>query len=104
MAGVVIPWDSVWIYSVPGFQDLETETTMGTEEITVMEDPATTAEEPAITQTNLREEVTSRAGSSRTRSSFTMATDSIMSQLGSRTQVVAVIMFLQQARLSVPRS
>ena len=31
-------------------QDLETETTMDIEEIMVMEDPATTAEEPAITQ------------------------------------------------------
>ena len=56
---------------MPGLQDLETEITMGIEETMVPQDPATTAEEPAITQTNLKEEVTSRAGSSRTRSSFT---------------------------------
>ena len=58
---------------------------MNIEGIMVMEDPATTAEELAINPTNLKEEVTSRAGSSRTRSSFTTATDSIMLQLGSRT-------------------
>ena len=78
MVGVVIPWDSVWICSVPGFQDLETEITMDIEETMVPEDPEITAEEPAIIQTNLREEVTSRAGSSRTRTSFTIPMDNIM--------------------------
>ena len=67
-------------------QDREIGTTIvDTEETMVMEDPAITAEEPAIILTCLKEEVTSRAGSSRTRSSFTMAMDSIMSQLSSRT-------------------
>ena len=104
MAGVGIPWVNVWICSMPGLQDLEIEITVGIEEIMVPEDPATTTEEPAITQTNHKEEVTSRAGSSRTRSSFTIVMDSIMSQLGSRTRVVVAIMFLQQVRPSVPRS
>ena len=71
--GVAIPWDSVWIYSVAGLQDLETGTTVDIEETMVMEDPATTVQEPAIILTNLKEEVTSKEGSSRTRSSFTMA-------------------------------
>ena len=87
-----------------GLRGLETETMVDIEETMVPEDPAITAEEPATTQTNLKEEVTSRAGSSRTRSSFTMAMGSIMSQLGSRTRVVVVIMSLQQAHPSVPRS
>ena len=52
MVGVVTPWDSAWICSVAGFQDLETEITMDTEETMVPEDPAATAEEPAITQIN----------------------------------------------------
>ena len=66
MAGVGIPWANVWICSVPGLQDLETEITVDTEETMEPEDPAITAEEPATTQTNLKEEVTSRADSSRT--------------------------------------
>ena len=97
MAGAGIPWDSVWTYSVPGFQDLEIEITVDTEATMEPEDPTITAEEPGTTQINLREEVISRAGSNRTRSSFTITMDSIISQLGSRTRVVVVIMFLQQS-------
>ena len=105
MVGVVIPWDSVWICSVAGSQDEETgTTTMDTEETTVMEDPVTTAEEPAIIPTYLKEEATSRAGSNRTRSSSMMAMGNIMSQLGHKTRVMAVIMSLQQARPNVPRN
>ena len=62
MAGVGIPWVNVWICNVPGLQDLETEIMVDTEETMEPEDPAITAEEPAITQINPREEVTSRAG------------------------------------------
>ena len=102
---MVIPWDSVWICSVAGSQDQEIEiTTMDIEETMVMEDPATTAEEPAIIPTYLKEEVTCRAGSSRTRRRFTMALGNIMSQLDSRTRVIAVIMSLQQERPSVQRN
>ena len=103
MAGAGIHWASAWICSVPGSRDLEIEITMvDTEEI--MEDPAITAEEPAIIQTNLKEEAISRAGSSRTRNSSMRAMGSIMSQLGSKTRVVAATMFLQQARPSVQRN
>ena len=97
-----IPWDNVWICSVAGLQDQEIgTTTMDIEETTVMEDPVTTAKESAIIPTHLKEEVTSRAGSSRTRSSSMMAMGNIMSQPDSRTRVVAVILSLQQARPSV---
>ena len=58
---------------------------MDIEETMVMEDPATTAEEPAITPTCIKEEVTSRAGSSRTQSSFMMAKGNTISQLDHRT-------------------
>ena len=65
---MVIPWDNVWIYSVAGSQDREIgTTTMDIEETMAMEDPATTAEEPAIIPTYLKEEATSRAGSAGTR-------------------------------------
>ena len=104
MVGVVILWGSAWIYSGPGSKDPETEATMDMEETTGPEDPATTAEEPATIQTNLKEEVTSMAGSSRTKSSFTIAMDSIMSQLGSITRVVDAIMCLQQVHPSVLRN
>ena len=90
---------------MPGSKDQEIEaTTMVTEEIMMVDDLATRVEESATIPTNLKEEVTSRAGSSRTRSSFRMAMDSIMSQLGLRTRVVVVTMFSQQARPGVPRS
>lgn len=74
------------------------------EETMEPEDPAIMVEEPAITQTNLKEEVTSRAGSSRTRSSFTRAMVSIMSQLGSTTRVMAATMSSRLVRPNVPRS
>ena len=66
MADVGIPWANVWICSVPGSQDPGTEIMVDIEETMEPEDPAIMAEEPAITQINLREEVTIRAGSSRT--------------------------------------
>ena len=90
---------------MPGSKDQETEaTTMVIEETMMVHDLVTRVEESAITLTNLKEEVTSRAGSSRTRSSFTMTMGSIKSQLGHRTRVVAVTMSSQQARPGVPRN
>ena len=77
---------------------------MDIEETMVMEDPANMAQEPAIIPTYSKEEVTSRAGSSRTRSSSMIAKGNIMSQLDHRTRVRAIIMFLQQARPSVLRN
>ena len=94
MVGVAIPWDSVWICNVAGLRDQETGTTiMDIEETMVMEDPAITAEDSAIILTCLKEEVTSRVGSSRTQSSFMTSKDNIMSQLDRRTRVRVVITF-----------
>ena len=102
---MVIPWDNVWICSVAGSQDQEIgTTTMDTEKTMVMEDPATMAQEPVIIPTYSKEEVTSKVGSSRTRSSFMMAKGNTMSQLDHRTRVRVVIMFSQQARPNVPGS